>query len=61
VNFSSDGKSLISSDSEGNVIIWNLALDSTLTRLLSQACKWLNDYLNNNIYLNRSDQHLCDD
>ena len=43
VDFSPDGRALISVDVEGAEIIWNLDLDS----LMVKSCDWLRDYMAN--------------
>ncbi|MFB2933790.1 AAA-like domain-containing protein [Aerosakkonemataceae cyanobacterium BLCC-F154] len=46
-------RTLASSDSTGNVILWNIDLNSPPDRLLSKGCSWIGDYLKTNINVQR--------
>ena len=42
---------------DGSVKLWQI---ETLDRLMTRACKWVSDYLQNNSGVSKSDRHLCD-
>jgi WD40 repeat protein/uncharacterized caspase-like protein len=56
VSFSPDDNALLSVSEKGGVQLWNLELDSLLTR----SCDRLNNYLKNNINVNKSDRTVCE-
>jgi WD40 repeat protein/tetratricopeptide (TPR) repeat protein len=56
VSWRPDGKGLASASNDGTVILWNLDLDD----LLKQSCTWLQDYLQTNPKVRKSDRQLCD-
>ena len=64
--FSADSKTLFSGSRDRTIIIWNLQKSLKLNEL-DYACKWLKDYLQNNLELNKKDspqdelstRHLC--
>jgi WD40 repeat protein len=60
LSFSPDGRVLASSDSLGNVILWNLDFDSSPEKLLMQGCDWVKDYLQNSATVKEEYRHLCD-
>nr|WP_275072633.1 AAA-like domain-containing protein [Petrachloros mirabilis] len=45
LSFSPDGQTLGSSDAIGNVVLWRLDMESSLDKLLSQGCQWVDNYL----------------
>ncbi|MGQ4646626.1 WD40 domain-containing protein [Lyngbya aestuarii] len=55
VSWSHDGKVLASASQDDTVIVWNLDLDD----LLPKSCNWLQDYLQNNPKVRKSDRQLC--
>ncbi|MEM9905352.1 MAG: hypothetical protein AAF921_10050 [Cyanobacteria bacterium P01_D01_bin.44] len=60
VDFSSDGKFLVSSDTSGSLILGSVALDLTIDDLLEKGCAWVQDYLKNSPYVSADDRQLCD-
>ena len=52
--FSADSKTLFSGSRDRTIIIWNLPKSLKLNEL-DYACKWLKDYLQNNLELNKKD------
>ncbi|AFZ28392.1 WD40 repeat-containing protein (plasmid) [Cylindrospermum stagnale PCC 7417] len=57
VNFSPDGETLASVDSEGKVTLWNFNFKD----MRSHGCVLIHNYLKNNPNVRESDRHLCDD
>ncbi|MEQ9000518.1 MAG: PDZ domain-containing protein [Coleofasciculus sp. B1-GNL1-01] len=55
LQFSPDGKTLVSAGRHPFVILWNFDLDE----LLSKGCSWLEDYLNTNQTLSQADRNTC--
>ncbi|HEY9596051.1 MAG TPA: hypothetical protein V6D33_00075, partial [Cyanophyceae cyanobacterium] len=55
INWSNDGKSLVSGSEDKTAIVWNLDVDE----LLDKSCNWLRDYLQNNPNVRPSDRQLC--
>jgi len=60
VDFSSNGKYLVSSDSSGSLILGAVALNLTLDDLLEKGCLWVEDYLKNSPYVSEVDRYLCE-
>ncbi|MBH8566455.1 PD40 domain-containing protein, partial [Nostoc sp. CENA67] len=58
VSFSPDGQILAAGSGNGTVIFRKLA-DLKLENLLSQGCTWLQDYLQTNQRVTKSDRALC--
>jgi len=52
--FSADSKTLFSGSRDRTIIIWNLQKSLKINEL-DYACKWLKDYLQNNLELNKKD------
>ncbi|MEO0457739.1 MAG: WD40 repeat domain-containing protein [Cyanobacteria bacterium P01_A01_bin.114] len=59
VDFSSDGKFLISSDASGSLILGAVALDLTIDDLLEKGCAWVQDYLKHSPDVSADDRQLC--
>lgn len=59
LSFNSDSRELISSDSLGKVIIWQLDLNSSFEQLLVNGCNWARDFLQNDSHAQKENQHLC--
>ncbi|NEO03545.1 MAG: hypothetical protein F6K50_52135, partial [Moorea sp. SIO3I7] len=59
LSFSPDGKILASSDSSGNVIMWDMDISLDFNDLLGRACDWVGDYLKHNSAIDESDRTLC--
>lgn len=55
VVFSADSKTLTSISEDGTLTSWSLDLD----KLLTQACRWVHDYLQNNSNIREGDHALC--
>ncbi|MGB3536018.1 MAG: hypothetical protein WBA13_21195 [Microcoleaceae cyanobacterium] len=55
LQFSPDGKILASASRDQRIILWNLDLDD----LVTQACNWVGDYLQNNPNVSEADHGLC--
>ncbi|WP_414755612.1 WD40 repeat domain-containing protein [Anabaena sp. CCY 9910] len=55
LQFSTNGKILVSSGRNPFVVLWNFDLD----KLLNKGCSWLEDYLNTNQTLSQSDRNIC--
>ena len=60
VDFSADGKYLVSTDSSGVLIVGAIAMDLTVDDLLEKGCAWVQDYLKNSPYVSDADRQLCD-
>ncbi|NEQ11911.1 MAG: WD40 repeat domain-containing protein, partial [Moorea sp. SIO4E2] len=62
VNFSPDGKTLVSINSANRVSIWNLDYSqfNDVNSLLKRGCDQIGNYLNNNPNLNEGDRKLCE-
>nr|NCQ93149.1 WD40 repeat domain-containing protein [Microcystis aeruginosa LG13-13]NCR06272.1 WD40 repeat domain-containing protein [Microcystis aeruginosa LG13-03]NCR64527.1 WD40 repeat domain-containing protein [Microcystis aeruginosa LG11-05] len=60
VNFSPDGKTLVSGRWDKTIKIWNLGTDWGLSDLMERSCDWVRVYLENNINVREEDRHLCD-
>lgn len=48
INFSRDGKLMVSGGADKAVILWNLTENISLAQLLQHGCHWLRNYLSNN-------------
>ena len=60
VDFSPNGKYLVSTDSSGSLILGAIDLDLTLDDLLEKGCAWVQDYLENSPYVSAADRQLCE-
>lgn len=64
LNFSSDGKTLVSGSDDASIILWNLDewnLDNlSLDHFMLLGCSWIQDYLKTNPNVDKGDRHLCD-
>ncbi len=62
VNFSPDGKTLVSINAANRVSIWNLDYSqlNDVNSLLKRGCDQISNYLNNNPKLNQEDKTLCE-
>lgn len=49
VAFTPDNKHLISTSLDKTLIVWNLERDINLDKVLSEGCRWMQDYLKTNI------------
>jgi WD40 repeat protein/ABC-type dipeptide/oligopeptide/nickel transport system ATPase component len=58
VRFSPDGKKVVSVSDDALVELWNAETQDS-QQLISQGCKWLDDYLKNNNNSNKN-QYICD-
>jgi WD40 repeat protein len=58
LSFSPDGKKVVSVSDDALVELWNAETQDS-QQLISQGCKWLDDYLKNNNNPN-TDKHICD-
>jgi WD40 repeat protein/energy-coupling factor transporter ATP-binding protein EcfA2 len=59
VSFSQDSKFVASASWDGNIKIWSPEI-LEFDELLERGCKWLNDYLKTNLYVNPAQRKLCD-
>jgi WD40 repeat protein/uncharacterized caspase-like protein len=57
ISFSADGKALVSGSEDTGVKLWDLDLDNLRLR----GCSRIQDYLRNNVNVNQSDRHICQD
>ena len=60
IDFSPDGKTLISGSDDRTVILWTKEDDPDSKELLKHGCEWAQDYLKNNLALDETDRSLCD-
>ncbi|GAB4376354.1 MAG: AAA-like domain-containing protein [Elainellaceae cyanobacterium] len=60
VEFSADGRKLISASTDGTAIIWDLNTVIQSENVLKFGCEWVAGYLKNNPDLPESDRILCD-
>ena len=58
ISISKDSNLLATVGGDGSVKLWQI---ETLDRLMTRACKWVSNYLQNNSGVSKSDRHLCDD
>jgi WD40 repeat protein len=68
VSFSHDGQVLASGGNDHQVVLWDLTIDRlenqmvqrlSLDDVLSEGCRWVNDYLKNSADVEESDRILC--
>lgn len=55
LQFSVNGKILVSAGRNPFVVLWNLDLD----KLLSKGCSWIEDYVNTNPTLSQAERNIC--
>ncbi|MFM6788536.1 MAG: WD40 repeat domain-containing protein, partial [Microcystis panniformis] len=64
VNFSPDGKTLVSGSWDNTIKLWNVETDGDLwdlDALMERSCDWVRVYLHNpNSGVKEEDRHLCD-
>jgi predicted NACHT family NTPase len=60
VNFSPDGKTLVSGSWDKTIKLWNGSNGWGLSALMGRSCAWVRVYLQNNINVREEDRHLCD-
>ncbi|BAZ40904.1 WD-40 repeat-containing protein [Calothrix sp. NIES-4101] len=58
LTFTPDGKALVTGSSTGKVVFRDLA-DTEINKLLTRGCELLQDYLQNNTKVPKSDRSLC--
>jgi WD40 repeat protein len=57
VAFTSDSQHLISTSLDKTLIVWNLERDINLNTVLTEGCRWLQNYLKTNIEV--QDRKVC--
>lgn len=60
VEFTNDGKTLVSGSEDNTLMLWNLPLVMDSDRVLTYACNSIGDYLQNSAEVTPEDRHLCD-
>ncbi len=60
VEFTNDGKTLVSGSEDNTLMLWNLPLVMDSDRVLTYACNLIGDYLQNSAEVTPEDRHLCD-
>ncbi len=60
VEFTNDGKTLVSGSEDNTLMLWNLPLVIDSDRVLTYACNLIGDYLQNSAEVTPEDRHLCD-
>ncbi len=60
VEFTPDGKTLISGSEDNNLMLWNLEKVIDSDKVLAYACDLLRDYLKNSAEVDSQDRHLCE-
>ncbi|MEM7581076.1 MAG: hypothetical protein AAF316_14765, partial [Cyanobacteria bacterium P01_A01_bin.80] len=60
VEFTPDGKNLVSGSEDNNLMLWNLEKVIDSDKVLNYACDLIRDYLKNSQEVDSQDRSLCD-
>ncbi|MCJ8278581.1 MAG: hypothetical protein MJK14_01175, partial [Rivularia sp. ALOHA_DT_140] len=60
VEFTSDGKNLISASEDNNLMLWNLEKAMDSDKVIEYACDLVRDYLKNSEEVDSEDSNLCE-